>query len=428
MSLYQKQRLSFMNHFDYQQQQLMCENVSLHSIADEYGTPAYVYSRAAFTQHYGEYRDALGNHPGMICYAVKANSNIAVLNILAKLGSGFDIVSIGELERVITAGGDPQRIVFSGVAKTEDEMRRALELGVHCFNVESIPELGRLQGVAESMGVKAPISLRVNPDVDAETHPYISTGLKENKFGVDINKAVEVYQYAATLPNLLIKGVDCHIGSQLTSVAPFLDALDRVLILIDELAAAGITIEHLDLGGGLGVTYNDEQPPKIGDYISEVKRRIAGRHLSLSFEPGRSIAANAGVLLTKVEFLKPTEHKNFAIIDAGMNDNIRPALYQAWQKALPLNDSANGTEKKLWDLVGPVCETGDFLAKDRSLSLTEGDYLALMSSGAYGFAMSSNYNSRGRAVEIMVDGDNTHVVRERETITDLLRGEALLPD
>jgi diaminopimelate decarboxylase len=417
-----------MNHFNYQQQQLMCENVSLQSIADEYGTPAYVYSRAAFTQHYGEYRDALGDHPGMICYAVKANSNIAVLNVLAKLGAGFDIVSIGELERVITAGGDPKRIVFSGVAKTEDEMRRALELDVHCFNVESIPELSRLQGVAESMGVKAPISLRVNPDVDAETHPYISTGLKENKFGVDIDKAVEIYQYAASLPNLVIKGVDCHIGSQLTSVAPFLDALDRVLILIDDLAAAGITIEHLDLGGGLGVTYNDEQPPKIGAYISEVKRRIAGRHLSLSFEPGRSIAANAGVLLTKVEFLKPTEHKNFAIIDAGMNDNIRPALYQAWQKALPLNDSTNGTEEKQWDLVGPVCETGDFLAKDRTLSLAEGDHLALMSSGAYGFAMSSNYNSRGRAVEIMVDGDNIHVVRERETITDLLRGEALLPD
>ena len=416
-----------MNHFYYQQQQLMCEQLSLDTIAKQYGTPAYVYSRAAFTQHYCEYRDALGDHPGMICYAVKANSNIAVLNVLAKLGSGFDIVSIGELERVIQAGGDPQRIVFSGVAKTEGEMRRALELGVYCFNIESIPELSRLQTVAESMGVQAPISLRVNPDVDAETHPYISTGLKENKFGVDIDHAVEIYQHAATLPNLTIKGVDCHIGSQLTSVAPFLDALDRVLALIDQLAEQGITIEHLDLGGGLGVVYNDEQPPKIGDYIDEVKRRIAGRNLSLSFEPGRSIAANAGVLLTKVEFLKPTEHKNFAIIDAGMNDNIRPSLYRAWQKVLPATETKANTETELWDLVGPVCETGDFLAKDRELALDEGDYLALMSSGAYGFTMSSNYNSRGRAVEVMVDGNESHIIRQRETVADLIRGENLLP-
>ena len=417
-----------MNHFYYQQQQLMCEQLSLDTIAKQYGTPAYVYSRAAFTQHYCEYRDALGDHPGMICYAVKANSNIAVLNVLAKLGSGFDIVSIGELERVIQAGGDPQRIVFSGVAKTEGEMHRALELGVYCFNIESIPELSRLQIVAESMGVQAPISLRVNPDVDAETHPYISTGLKENKFGVDIDHAVEIYQHAATLPNLTIKGVDCHIGSQLTSVAPFLDALDRVLALIDQLAEQGITIEHLDLGGGLGVVYNDEQPPKIGDYIDEVKRRIAGRNLSLSFEPGRSIAANAGVLLTKVEFLKPTEHKNFAIIDAGMNDNIRPSLYRAWQKVLPATETKADTATELWDLVGPVCETGDFLAKDRELALDEGDYLALMSSGAYGFTMSSNYNSRGRAVEIMVDGDKSHIIRQRETVADLVKGEALLPE
>ena len=306
-------------------------------------------------------------------------------------------------------------------------MRRALELGVYCFNIESIPELSRLQTVAESMGVKAPISLRVNPDVDAETHPYISTGLKENKFGVDIDHAVEIYQHAATLPNLTIKGVDCHIGSQLTSVAPFLDALDRVLALIDQLAEQGITIEHLDLGGGLGVVYNDEQPPKIGDYIDEVKRRIAGRNLSLSFEPGRSIAANAGVLLTKVEFLKPTEHKNFAIIDAGMNDNIRPSLYRAWQKVLPVTETKADTATELWDLVGPVCETGDFLAKDRELALDEGDYLALMSSGAYGFTMSSNYNSRGRAVEVMVDGNESHIIRQRETVADLIRGENLLP-
>ncbi|MGS2718613.1 diaminopimelate decarboxylase [Eionea flava] len=415
-----------MNHFTYQQHALMCESTALRDVAEQYGTPTYVYSRAAFTEHYQEYRDALGDHAGMICYAVKANSNIAVLNVLAKLGAGFDIVSIGELERVIAAGGDPKRTVFSGVAKTEAEMRRALEVGVYCFNIESIPELARLQKVAESMGVQAPISLRVNPDVDAETHPYISTGLKENKFGVDIEKAVEIYQYAATLPNLAITGVDCHIGSQLTSVEPFLDALDRILSLIDDLAVQGITIKHLDLGGGLGVTYNDEQPPKIGDYIETVKSRIAGRNLSLSFEPGRSIAANAGVLLTKVEFLKPTEHKNFAIIDAGMNDNIRPSLYSAWQKVLPVEQQS--TETQLWDLVGPVCETGDFLAKDRELALNEGDYLALMSSGAYGFTMSSNYNSRGRAAEIMVDGDKTHVVRERETVADLLRGESLLAE
>ncbi|MFT6220739.1 MAG: diaminopimelate decarboxylase, partial [Candidatus Endobugula sp.] len=336
-----------MNHFHYQDQQLMCEQLSLDAISKQYGTPAYVYSRAAFTQHYCEYRDALGDHPGMICYAVKANSNIAVLNVLAKLGAGFDIVSIGELERVVQAGGDPQRMVFSGVAKTADEMRRALELGVFCFNVESVPELSRLQAVAESMNVHAPISLRVNPDVDAETHPYISTGLKENKFGVDIDHAVAIYQHAATLPNLIIKGVDCHIGSQLTSVTPFLDALDRVLVLIDQLAEQGISIEHLDLGGGLGVVYNDEQPPKIGDYIDEVKRRIAGRGLSLSFEPGRSIAANAGVLLTKVEFLKPTEHKNFAIVDAGMNDNIRPSLYRAWQKVLPVDEPTPETNRQL---------------------------------------------------------------------------------
>ncbi|MFT5420016.1 MAG: diaminopimelate decarboxylase [Candidatus Endobugula sp.] len=415
-----------MTDFYYQNATLMCEQVALQQLADDYGTPAYVYSRAAFTRHYGEYRDALGEHSGMICYAVKANSNIAVLNVLAKLGAGFDIVSIGELERVILAGGDPSRIVFSGVAKTAAEMQRALELGVFCFNVESIPELTRLNAVAESMGVQAPISLRVNPDVDAQTHPYISTGLKENKFGIDIDQAVDAYQHAATLPHLSIKGVDCHIGSQLTTLAPFLDALDRVLQLIDRLAEHNIVIQHLDLGGGLGVTYDDEQPPAIGTYIDAVKIRIADRKLSLSFEPGRSIAANAGVLLTKVEYLKPTEHKNFAIIDAGMNDNIRPSLYQAWQKVLPLSEASHSADTQ-WDLVGPVCETGDFLAKDRALSLHAGDYLALMSAGAYGFTMSSNYNSRGRPVEIMVDGHLAHVVRDRENIDDLVRGETLLP-
>jgi diaminopimelate decarboxylase len=414
-----------MTDFHYQQNQLFCEQVSLNQIAEQFGTPSYIYSRAAFTRHFLEYQQALGDHPGMICYAVKANSNVAVLNVLAKLGAGFDIVSLGELERVLKAGGDPNRIVFSGVGKTAAEMRRALEVGVYCFNVESSPELTRLNNVAKSMGVIAPVSLRVNPDVDAQTHPYISTGLKENKFGVDIEEAINVYEQAARLTNLHIKGVDCHIGSQLITIDPFLDALDRVLRLIDRLADLGINIEHLDLGGGLGVTYDDEPPPAIKDYLEEIKVRIGGRSLSLALEPGRSIAANAGVLLTTVEFLKPTRHKNFAIIDAGMNDNIRPALYQAWQRALPLNESAT-VEPLLWDLVGPVCETGDFLAKDRSLALEAGDRIAIMSAGAYGFAMSSNYNSRCRPIEIMIDGDQIHVIRKRETIDDLLRGEKII--
>ncbi len=414
-----------MTDFHYQQEELLCEQVPLATIAEQFGTPTYVYSRAALTRHFLEYLDALGDHPGMICYAVKANSNIAVLNVLAKLGAGFDIVSMGELERVLTAGGDPSRIVFSGVAKTADEMRRALEVGVHCFNVESAAELKRLNKVAKSMGVKAPVSLRVNPDVDAQTHPYISTGLKENKFGVDIEEAINVYQKADSLSHLTIKGVDCHIGSQLTSIDPFLDALDRLLRLIDRLADLGISIEHLDLGGGIGVTYDNETPPAIADYLNEVKARLGGRSIAIAMEPGRSIAANAGVLLTKVEYLKPTPHKNFAIIDAGMNDNIRPSLYQAWQRVLPLNESSSEEVMK-WDLVGPVCETGDFLAKDRELALRKGDKLALMSAGAYGFTMSSNYNSRGRAAEIMVDGEQVHVIRERETVADLMRGEKLI--
>jgi diaminopimelate decarboxylase len=400
-----------MTDFYYQKNQLFCEQVALNQIAEQYGTPSYIYSRAAFTRHFLEYQQALGDHAGMICYAVKANSNIAILKVLAKLGAGFDIVSLGELERVLTAGGDPSRIVFSGVAKTSSEMRRALEVGVYCFNVESSPELTRLNDVAKSMGVIAPVSLRVNPDVDAKTHPYISTGLKENKFGVDIEEAINVYQQAASLSHLNIKGVDCHIGSQLTTIDPFLDALDRVLRLVDRLADLGIHIEHLDLGGGLGVTYDDEKPPEIKDYLEEIIARIGGRALSLALEPGRSIAANAGVLLTTVEYLKPTRHKNFAIIDAGMNDNIRPSLYQAWQRALPLNETAN-VEPLLWDLVGPVCETGD--------------RIAIMSAGAYGFSMSSNYNSRPRPIEIMVDGDQVHVIRDRETVDDLLRGEKFI--
>jgi diaminopimelate decarboxylase len=414
-----------MTDFHYQQNQLFCEQVSLNQIADQFGTPSYVYSRAAFTRHFLEYQQALGDHAGMICYAVKANSNIAILNILAKLGAGFDIVSLGELERVLKAGGDPARIVFSGVAKTPGEMRRALEVGVYCFNVESSPELIRLNDVAKSMGVMAPVSLRVNPDVDAQTHPYISTGLKENKFGVDIEEAINVYQQAASLSNLHIKGIDCHIGSQLTTIDPFLDALDRVLRLIDRLADLGINIEHLDLGGGLGVTYDDEKPPAIKDYLNEIIVRLGGRTLSLALEPGRSISANAGVLLTSVEYLKPTRYKNFALIDAGMNDNIRPSLYQAWQRALPLNELSK-VEPLMWDLVGPVCETGDFLAKDRLLALEAGDRIAIMSAGAYGFSMSSNYNSRPRPIEIMIDGDQIHVIRQRETIDDLSRGEMII--
>lgn len=404
----------------------MCEQVPLQQLGDQYGTPAYVYSRATLTRNYLEYRNALGNQPGTIYYAVKANSNIAVLNILAKLGAGFDIVSMGELERVIRAGGDPKRVVFSGVAKTEKEMRRALEVGIYCFNIESLPELERLNNVATTMGIKASVSLRVNPDVDAQTHPYISTGLKENKFGIAIEQALEFYQHATTLRHITIKGVDCHIGSQITTLSPFMDALDRVLHLVDQLAKYRIAIEHLDLGGGLGVVYDNEQLPTISNYISAVKEKMAGRTLSLCFEPGRSIAANAGVLLTKVEYLKLTEHKNFAIIDAGMNDNIRPSLYQAWQDILPLKEAKQPATIQ-WDLVGPVCETGDFLAKDRLLTLQPGDYMAMMSSGAYGFTMSSNYNSRCRPVELLVDGKQVHVIRQRETLDDLMLGEQLIP-
>jgi diaminopimelate decarboxylase len=406
--------------------QLFTENVALADIAQRYGTPTYVYSRAALTAHFHAYADALQGCAHLVCYAVKANSNIAVLNVLARLGAGFDIVSQGELERVLAAGGDPAKIVFSGVGKTATEMRRALQVGIHCFNVESDAELDVLNQVANELDVIAPISLRVNPDVDANTHPYISTGLKENKFGIAIQQARAAYRHAATLTNLQIVGIDCHIGSQLTDVTPFLDALERVLALIDELASDGIVLQHLDLGGGLGVRYRDEQPPSAADYISKVRERIAGRNLKLMFEPGRSIAANAGVLLTRVEFLEPTEHKNFAIIDAAMNDLIRPALYQAWMDITVVRPQADRVAQ-LYDLVGPVCETGDFLGKDRQLAIAAGDLLAVHGAGAYGFTMSSNYNSRGRAAEIMVDNDQVYVVRERETIADLLRGESVLP-
>ncbi|HMU67181.1 MAG TPA: diaminopimelate decarboxylase [Cellvibrionaceae bacterium] len=405
---------------------LYFESVSLAELAERFGTPTYVYSRAAITQAYRQYASALGDWPGQICYAIKANSNLGLLNVLARLGAGFDIVSAGELERVLAAGGDPAKVVFSGVGKTSAEIARGLEVGVGCFNVESESELEAVSQVAVAQNKVASISIRVNPDVNPETHPYISTGLKENKFGIGIDRAVAVYKRAASLPGIRIQGVDCHIGSQLTKLEPFLDALDRLLLLIDELAASGITIHHLDLGGGLGVTYKNETPPSPGDYISAVKARLGERKIALMFEPGRSIVANAGLLLTRVEYLKPTEHKNFAIVDAAMNDNIRPALYQAWQEIVPVVPR-NGANKA-YDIVGPVCETGDFLGKDRDLCIEPGDLLAMLSAGAYGFVMSSNYNSRPRAAEIMVDGDKAYTVRKRETLADLIAHEQMLPD
>ncbi|SFB42281.1 diaminopimelate decarboxylase [Azotobacter beijerinckii] len=415
-----------MEPFNYRDGTLFAEGVALSAIAARFGTPTYVYSRAHIEAQYRAYADALAGMPHLVCFAVKANSNLAVLNLLARLGAGFDIVSRGELERVLAAGGDPAKVVFSGVGKSREDMRRALEVGVHCFNVESEVELERLQEVAAELGVKAPVSLRVNPDVDAQTHPYISTGLKENKFGIDIEQAEEVYANAAALPNLEVLGIDCHIGSQLTTLSPFLDALDRLLLLVDRLAARGIAIRHLDLGGGLGVQYRDEQPPRPGDYIAAVRERLKGRTLALVFEPGRSIVANAGVLLTRVEYLKHTEYKDFAVIDAAMNDLIRPALYQAWMDVVPV--TPHGGEVCSYDLVGPICETGDFLAKDRELALVEGDLLAVRSAGAYGFVMSSNYNTRGRAAEVLVDGEQTFEVRRRETIEELYAGESLLPN
>ncbi|MBW4792581.1 diaminopimelate decarboxylase [Pseudomonas tolaasii] len=415
-----------MDAFNYRDGELFAEGVALSAIAERFGTPTYVYSRAHIEAQYRSFTDALDGVPHLVCYAVKANSNLGVLNVLARLGAGFDIVSRGELERVLAAGGKADKIVFSGVGKTREDMRRALEVGVHCFNIESTDELERLQVVAAEMGVRAPISLRVNPDVDAGTHPYISTGLKENKFGIAIADAEDVYIRAAQLPNLEVLGVDCHIGSQLTTLPPFLDALDRLLALIDRLGECGIYLHHIDLGGGVGVRYRDEEPPLIGDYIHAVRERIEGRDLTLMFEPGRYIVANAGVLLTQVEYLKHTEHKDFAIVDAAMNDLIRPALYQAWMNVTAVTPRAS--EARAYDIVGPICETGDFLAKDRQLAVEEGDLLAVHSAGAYGFVMSSNYNTRGRTAEVLVDGDQAFEVRRRETVAELYAGESLLPE
>ena len=416
-----------MEHFPYRGGQLHAEQTPVSEIAERYGTPCYVYSRAALEASFMEYRNALAGCEHLICYAVKANSNLAVLDTLARLGAGFDIVSLGELERVIAAGGDPGKIVFSGVGKKPAEMARALELGIACFNLESAAELEVLAGVTAQLARTARVSVRVNPDVDANTHPYISTGLKENKFGVTMDEAMAVYQRAAELPFIEVVGVDCHIGSQLTQISPFIDALRRLLALVDALAEQGIVLHHLDLGGGLGVCYKDEQPPSIGDYIAAVREELGERPLTLVFEPGRSIAANAGLLLTRVEYLKRTPEHNFALVDAAMNDMLRPALYQAWLDIRNTRQPAS-VPAECWDVVGPVCETGDFLGKQRELGVEQGDLLALSGAGAYGFTMSSNYNSRPRAAEIMVDGAAVHLVRERETMADIMRGEHRLPD
>lgn len=415
-----------MDHFNYRNNELFAEDVPVQEIVQQFGTPCYIYSRATLERHWRAFDSVLKGTPHLVCYAVKANSNLAVLNILARLGSGFDIVSVGELERVIAAGGDPSRIVFSGVAKRPDEIQRALEAGIHCFNVESESELHRINQVAANMGRMAPVSLRVNPDVDAQTHPYISTGLKENKFGISIDDAQRIYRLANDLPHLDVIGIDCHIGSQLTSTAPFVDALNRVLALVESLNSEGISIRHIDIGGGLGIRYRDETPPLPDEYATALNEALAGHDYTIIMEPGRAIAGNAGILVTRVEHLKHSGDRHFAIIDAAMNDLMRPALYNAWQEIIPVCPRENG-ELFNYDVVGPVCETGDFLGKDRSLNLREGDLLAVRSAGAYGFTMSSNYNSRGRAAEVMVDGDKSFLVRERETVTSLFEHEHLLP-
>ena len=414
-----------MDHFQYRDGRLFAEQVELAEIAARWGTPAYIYSRATLERHWRAFDRALEGHDHLICYAVKANSNLAILNLLARLGSGFDVVSVGELERVLQAGGEPARVVFSGVGKRADEIRRALQVGIHCFNVESEAELLRIQEEARQTGSVAPVSLRVNPDVDPNTHPYISTGLKENKFGIEIERAPELYRRAASLGNIRILGVACHIGSQLTDTTPFLDALQRILKLVDRLEQEGITLRHLNLGGGLGITYHDEAPPLPDQYAAAVLDAMGGRKLRLILEPGRAIAGNAGILLTRVEYLKHTGHRNFAILDAAMNDLMRPALYRAWHAVVPVRPRQGSPVR--YDLVGPVCETGDLLGRDRDLVLEQGDLLAIRSAGAYGFTMSSNYNSRPRPAELLVDGDQIHEIRSREEIADLFRGERMLP-
>ena len=406
---------------------LHAEQCSLLQLAEQFGTPLYVYSKAAFEKHYLDMDRAFDFIDHQICFAVKSNSNLAVLNVLAKLGAGFDIVTGGELARVLAAGGDPAKIVFSGLGKSEADIEKALQVGIACFNVESYAELDRIQKVAAKLGKKAPISLRVNPDVDAKTHPYISTGLKENKFGIPSDTVYETYQYATSLSNLDVVGIDCHIGSQLTETKPFVDALDRVIVMIDDLKKLGIDLKHIDIGGGLGVCYKDETPPSVEEYANALKPALQKLGLKVYMEPGRSISANAGVLLTKVDLLKPTNHRNFAIIDAAMNDLIRPSLYEAWMDIQSV-DSNTDVDEKAWDVVGAICETGDFLGKDRKLALKEDDVLAVLGAGAYGFVMSSNYKSRGRAAEVMVNADQAHLIRERETIESLWDKERLLPE
>ena len=415
-----------MSVFSYRDGHLYAEQVAVNQLAQQFGTPLYIYSRAALENHYRAFDEAFATVPHQVCYAVKANSNLAVLNVLARLGAGFDIVSGGELARVLAAGGDASKVVFSGLGKQEAEIETALNVGIACFNVESAAEIHRINAVAVRLNKKARISLRVNPDVDAQTHPYISTGLKENKFGIAIEDALDVYLEASKLEGLEVIGIDCHIGSQLTTTTPFADALDRVLAMIDTLATHDIHIEHLDIGGGLGVRYRDETPPSPAEYAQALLPKLAGRNLTVYLEPGRAIAANAGILVTQVEFLKPTAHKNFAIIDAAMNDLIRPSLYGSWMDIIPVQINPN-TENKVYDIVGAVCETGDFLGKDRDLAINAGDLLAVCGAGAYGFVMSSNYNTRGRAAEVMVDGDQAYLIRRRETINELFALESVLP-
>lgn len=415
-----------MNHFEYKNQQLFAEDVAIADIISEHGTPAYIYSRATLERHWHAFDNAFGSHPHLICFAVKSNSNIALLNVMAKLGSGFDIVSQGELERVLAAGGEASKVVFSGVAKSHSEIERALDVGIRCFNVESIPELHRINEVAGKMGKIAPISLRVNPDVDAKTHPYISTGLKENKFGVSVQQAREVYRLAKTLPNVKITGMDCHIGSQLTELQPFLDATDRLIVLMEQLKEDGIELHHLDLGGGLGVPYNGEEPPHPTEYTEALLAKLKNYpNLEIILEPGRAISANAGILVTKVEYLKSNEDRNFAIVDTGMNDMIRPALYEAYMQITEVNQSLD-REKAVYDVVGPICETSDFLGKGRELAIAEGDLIAMRSAGAYGATMSSTYNSRPQAVEILVDGAKAHLIKARANFADLWRLEKLI--
>ena len=414
-----------MDFFQYKNEQLYVEDLPVKQLAEEFGTPLYIYSRATLERHWHAFDSALGKHPHLICYAVKANSNIGILNVMAKLDSGFDIVSQGELERVLAAGGDASKVVFSGVAKSRAEIMRALEVGIRCFNVESVAELHHINQIAGEMEKIAPISLRVNPDVDAHTHPYISTGLKENKFGVSVDEAREVYKLAATLPHVKITGMDCHIGSQLTELQPFLDATDRLIRLMEQLKEDGITLKHLDLGGGLGVTYTDETPPHPSDYATALLNKLKNyEDLEIILEPGRAIAANAGILLAKVQYLKSNESRNFAITDTGMNDMIRPALYEAYMNIIEI-DRTLEREKAIYDVVGPVCETSDFLGKQRELAIAEGDYIAQRSAGAYGASMSSNYNSRPRTAEVLVDGDKAHLIRRRESLSELWALESI---